>query len=259
MQIKTREPMWQGARQAWSAFGAAMRHACGKQQARSGIQDLYVKSAQPLPTVAKIPIRPLWDFNFLVHYRQQPREPMTNTERKRLPNIAARQGVLPFLASLVLCIPPFAIATETPSNQTSVVPALPTMLSVTPSVEATLDLAALKGHVVYLDFWASWCGPCKQSFPWMKDAHQKYGDRGLVVVAVNLDKDRALADGFLREFRPRFPVVYDKEGKLAQQFNIKAMPYSLIIDRDGKTQFVHSGFSNDQRQKLDSELLSLLN
>jgi peroxiredoxin len=93
----------------------------------------------------------------------------------------------------------------------------------------------------------------------MKDVHQRLAEKGLVVVAVNLDKDRALADGFIREFRPQFPIVYDKEGKLAQQYKITAMPYSLIIDRDGNTRHLHSGFAPEQRQKLDDELRQLLN
>lgn len=136
---------------------------------------------------------------------------------------------------------------------------VPTLAQISPAGDGSLDLSALKGRVVYLDFWASWCGPCKQSFPWMKDVQRRFSDQGLVVVAVNLDKDRSLADGFIREFRPKFPIIYDKEAKLAQQYKITAMPYSMIIDRDGNTRYFHSGFSPDQRQKLDNEIQQLLN
>jgi peroxiredoxin len=93
----------------------------------------------------------------------------------------------------------------------------------------------------------------------MKEVQQRFADKGLVVVAVNLDKDSSLANSFIKEFRPQFPVIYDKEGKLAQQYKIAAMPYSMIIDRDGNTRYLHSGFSPEQRQKLNSEIQQLLN
>jgi thiol-disulfide isomerase/thioredoxin len=148
-------------------------------------------------------------------------------------------------------------ASEIASTSTAV--SVPTLAQLSPSGNGSLDLDALKGRVVYLDFWASWCGPCRQSFPWMKEVQQRFADKGLVVVAVNLDKDRSLADSFIREFRPQFPVLYDKEGKLAQQYKITAMPYSMIIDREGKARYLHSGFSSEERQKLNSEIQQLLN
>jgi thiol-disulfide isomerase/thioredoxin len=163
------------------------------------------------------------------------------------------------LGILCLGILPTVHAAETVS-MTSVSALIAVSVSqISPGGEGSLDLSSLKGRVVYLDFWASWCGPCKQSFPWMKDVQQRFDNKGLVVVAVNLDKDRSLADGFLRTFHPMFPIIYDKDGKLAQQFKITAMPYSLLIDRNGKTQYIHSGFSDEQRQKLDDEIRHLLN
>jgi peroxiredoxin len=93
----------------------------------------------------------------------------------------------------------------------------------------------------------------------MKDMLQRYSEKGLVVVAVNLDKEHALAAGFLREFRPRFPIVFDAEGKLAQKYKITSMPYSLLIDRDGKTRYVHTGFGTDNRAVLEDELRQVLN
>ena len=78
-------------------------------------------------------------------------------------------------------------------------------------------------------------------------------------MAVNLDKDAALAATFLHEFRPRFPVVYDKEGKLAEQYHITSMPYSLILDRDGNVKSVHAGFSNDRRAAMEEEIRQWLN
>lgn len=79
------------------------------------------------------------------------------------------------------------------------------------------------------------------------------------MVAVNVDKDHALAGDFISEFRPAFPIVFDSQGQLAQQYKIMGMPSSVIIDRDGKTRFTHTGFRNDQRQLIESEIRSLLN
>ena len=100
---------------------------------------------------------------------------------------------------------------------------------------ADLDLSAYRGRVVYLDFWASWCGPCKQSFPWMQTMKDTYDRQGLTVIAVNLDMDRADADKFLERFRPTFEGRFDPKGKIAIFYKVQAMPSSVLIDRHGVT------------------------
>lgn len=126
------------------------------------------------------------------------------------------------------------------------------------SSDGKLDLSPWKGQVVYVDFFASWCGPCKQSFPWMMDVQQRFKDKGFVVLGINVDKDKELADKFLKQFRPTFPIVFDSEGRLAEQMKVEGMPSSLIFDRDGKVRFVHTGFRIDERLVLEDELRSLL-
>ena len=106
----------------------------------------------------------------------------------------------------------------------------------------TVDLDALRGRVVYLDFWASWCAPCRQSFPWMEDLRKAHQAEGLTIIAVNVDHDRLDADRFLKQFQPGFEVRFDPEGQLAQKFNVSGMPTSVIIDRRGKVRFTHVGF-----------------
>ncbi len=105
-----------------------------------------------------------------------------------------------------------------------------------------VELDALHGRVVYLDFWASWCVPCRQSFPWMQNLKETYESRGLTVIAVNLDHDRADAEAFLQRFHPGFQVRFDPEGRWAQQFKVQGMPTSVIIDRNGAARFTHIGF-----------------
>jgi thiol-disulfide isomerase/thioredoxin len=121
-----------------------------------------------------------------------------------------------------------------------------------------LNLAAYKGKVVYIDFWASWCGPCRQSFPWMKELQATKGKEGLVIIAVNVDQEKKLADAFLAEFSPGFKVVFDPAGKLATEFKVAGMPSAYIIDRDGKPRFKHIGFHLEKREQYEQEIQSLL-
>ena len=111
-----------------------------------------------------------------------------------------------------------------------------------PVYASSLDLTNLGGRVVYLDFWASWCGPCRQSFPWMEILKSTYGAQGLEIITVNLDRDRADADKFLKQFHPTFDVRFDPKGEFAELYKIQGMPSSVLIDRHGVTRFTHVGF-----------------
>jgi thiol-disulfide isomerase/thioredoxin len=119
-------------------------------------------------------------------------------------------------------------------------------------------LEDLRGKVVLVDFWASWCSPCLQSFPWMNELQQKHGEEGLVVVAVNLDQDRALADAFLQKLPARFRIEYDQAGNLARQFGVQAMPTSFLVDRNGQVRIRHAGFREKQRAGREQEIEQLL-
>ena len=119
-------------------------------------------------------------------------------------------------------------------------------------------LDALHGKVVLVDFWASWCGPCLQSFPWMNDLHARHGGDGLVIVAVNLDQERGLADAFLKKIPPQFRVEYDAAGSLAQQFGVEAMPTSFLIDRAGRVRVRHAGFREKHREDREQQIVQLL-
>jgi cytochrome c biogenesis protein CcmG/thiol:disulfide interchange protein DsbE len=120
------------------------------------------------------------------------------------------------------------------------------------------ELDALRGKVVYLDFWASWCVPCRQSFPWMQTIETTYESKGFTVIAVNLDHDRADADAFLKQFQPDFQVRFDPEGRLAQQFNVRGMPTSVLIDRHGAVRFTHIGFRPQDGAKHTRQIEQLL-
>ncbi len=121
-----------------------------------------------------------------------------------------------------------------------------------------LHLNELRGQVVYLDFWASWCVPCRKSFPWMNDMHQRYSKDGLKIVAINLDKEVNLAKQFLTEYPANFTVAYDPEGLSAEKFKVQAMPSSYLIDRQGKLHSTHLGFKEKDTAAMEAAIKSLL-
>lgn len=118
---------------------------------------------------------------------------------------------------------------------------------------------SLKGKVVILDFWASWCGPCAESFPVMDELQKKYKDQGLVIVAVSVDEKAAKMTTFLQKNPVSFTVVRDAQHKLVATAEPETMPTSFIIDRAGKVRFLHNGFHGAATKKeYVAEIESLL-
>lgn len=105
-----------------------------------------------------------------------------------------------------------------------------------------LDLTRYRGKVLYVDFWASWCGPCKLAFPFMQALAARYPATELAVVTISVDRQRAAADAFLRQVRSSLPVIYDAAGGLAQAWKVAEMPTALVFDRKGVMRFRHQGF-----------------
>jgi thiol-disulfide isomerase/thioredoxin len=117
---------------------------------------------------------------------------------------------------------------------------------------------ALKGKVVVVDFWASWCLPCAKSFPVLDELQKKYGDK-LVILAVNVDEKAANMEKFLAKHAVSFTVVRDAQQKLVAAAEPQTMPTSFILDGEGKVRFLHSGFhGEDTRKEYVSEIESLL-
>jgi thiol-disulfide isomerase/thioredoxin len=121
-----------------------------------------------------------------------------------------------------------------------------------------IALDKLRGKVVYVDFWASWCGPCRRSFPWMNEMQQKYGAKGFTVVAINVDKKRADADKFLALLPASFPVVFDEAGTTPTAFAVQGMPSSYLIDARGNVSYVERGFTDESRGPLEERVKALL-
>lgn len=119
-------------------------------------------------------------------------------------------------------------------------------------------LKVYRGQVVYIDFWASWCIPCRQSFPWMNNMQKKYQTQGFKVVTINLDTDKENALEFLQSYPAQFDVVYDPKGKLAKKFKLKGMPNSYMVNRAGKIVSAHVGFNDEKRKAYEQEISVLL-
>ncbi len=122
-----------------------------------------------------------------------------------------------------------------------------------------LDLSQYAGKVVYIDFWASWCGPCQESFPFMNKLKASYPEKDFVIVLVNVDRKQSKADRFLSRIPAPVPTLYDPKGKIARQFDIKAMPTSVLIDRKGRIRYVHSGYHAEKTPEYTSHIKELIN
>ena len=115
-----------------------------------------------------------------------------------------------------------------------------------------------KGKLVYLDFWASWCIPCRKSFPFMNEMQGKYKDKGLEIIAINLDTDITLVRKFLKHYPTQFKIAYDSTGDTAEKFNVKAMPTSFLIKRNGEIVATLSGFRKKDAGKIEKLIQSNL-
>jgi thiol-disulfide isomerase/thioredoxin len=122
----------------------------------------------------------------------------------------------------------------------------------------TLSLDRLRGQVVYVDFWASWCGPCRRSFPWMNEMQRQYGGRGLAIVAINVDRNPADAARFLERNPAQFAVAYDQAGVTPLAYAVQDMPSSYLIDSRGKVVEVEHGFHDERKGALEQRIQGLL-
>jgi len=119
-------------------------------------------------------------------------------------------------------------------------------------------LEAHRGKIILLDFWASWCGPCQRSFPWMNKMLTRYEADGLVIVSVNLDKSHEDATNFLEQNNALFEVFFDPLGEGARSYDVRTMPTSFLLDRSGKIVARHRGFLTSKESIYEHSLVKAL-
>ena len=127
-----------------------------------------------------------------------------------------------------------------------------------PTENGEILLANFQGKLVYVDFWASWCRPCKNSFPWMIEMKKKYKHLPFEVIAINLDKDRNLANQFIASQAINFPVAFDPQAKVAKQYGVEGMPSSYLVDPQGRLRIRYTGFWNKSKNEKEQTINRLL-
>lgn len=105
-----------------------------------------------------------------------------------------------------------------------------------------LRLSEYRGEVVLINFWASWCGPCRQEMPILSELHDKYRALGFTVLGVNVEADSSKAKKLLQELPVSFPVVFDADSVVSRQYDVVAMPSTVLVDRDGNMRYLHKGY-----------------
>lgn len=112
-----------------------------------------------------------------------------------------------------------------------------------------LKLSEMTGNVVLINFWASWCGPCREEMPLLNALHSKYEPLGFTVLGVNVEEDVNGAKGFLKNFPVDFPVLLDNTNKVSKQYQVIAMPTTVVVDRDGNMRYLHQGYKSGDEEK----------
>ncbi len=121
-----------------------------------------------------------------------------------------------------------------------------------------VPLSDLRGRVVLVDFWASWCAPCAKSFPYLNGLDRAYRDRGLSIVGINVDERPEDARRFLARFPASFTIAADRTGRCPERFDVQAMPSSYLVDRDGRIRHVQLGFRSEETGVMRQRIEALL-
>ncbi|TGD75621.1 TlpA family protein disulfide reductase [Mangrovimicrobium sediminis] len=121
-----------------------------------------------------------------------------------------------------------------------------------------IRLSELRGEVVLINFWASWCGPCRQEMPRLDELQQKYQDLGFTILGVNVEQDRGEAERALRDIPVTFPVLFDEDNAVSELYDVDAMPVTVIVDRSGQIRFAHKGYKPGNEALYEEQVRQLV-
>lgn len=121
-----------------------------------------------------------------------------------------------------------------------------------------IRLAELRGNVVMLNFWASWCAPCRKEMPLLDGLSDRYGAAGFTLLGVNVEKDGTAGDKIIKDLGVKFPILYDSESKVSQAYNVDAMPTTVMIDKNGEIRYVNRGYRAGDEDKYRKQIRELI-
>lgn len=121
-----------------------------------------------------------------------------------------------------------------------------------------VSLSGLRGNVVMINFWATWCGPCRQEMPHLEALYKRYADLGFTILGVNVEEDSSLSDQFLAETPVSFPILFDPKNSVSALYDVNAMPSTVIVDRGGNMRFVHHGYQPGYEDEYQNQIRMLL-
>jgi len=121
-----------------------------------------------------------------------------------------------------------------------------------------VSLSDLRGNVVMINFWATWCGPCRQEMPHLEALHQRYSGLGFTILGINVEEDSSLSGKFLAETPVTFPVLFDPANGVSELYDVVAMPSTVIVDRKGNMRFIHHGYKPGFENEYQSQIRALL-
>lgn len=155
--------------------------------------------------------------------------------------------------SAVLCVAALAFTSAASAGDAELAPPfrLPSLTG------EQVDLASLRGKVVLVNFWASWCPPCREELPELERISREYRDKGVEIVGINIDQEKENALRFVKRFSLTYTILFDENFKVVEEYRAKAMPTSYLIDRDGRVSQVFHGYSKKKLPKMEAAIASL--
>jgi peroxiredoxin len=126
------------------------------------------------------------------------------------------------------------------------------------STGKNIRLQELRGQVVLINFWASWCGPCRQEMPLLEDIYKKYSKLGFTILGINVEQDSSKAATYLRDVPVSFPILFDTQNTLSKLYDVNAMPTTVIVDRNGKIRYIHAGYKPGYEETYKKQIKDLI-
>jgi peroxiredoxin len=123
---------------------------------------------------------------------------------------------------------------------------------------SNLKLSEFRGDVVMINFWATWCGPCRQEMPILNDLYLKYRDKGFTLLGVNVEKNNSKAANMIRDLRVVYPVLFDQQSEVSKLYKVDDMPSTILVDRDGKIRYLHNGYVSGTEDQYVREVRELM-